>query len=365
MEKSEYIKIISRYAGCNKPIECFCKRHNVEFITRPVNLLRGSGCPTCTKESRAGKAHIQDEFIKKFRKIKRLQHINIVGQYENRNKKIKCYCTIHDNYFESVAGTLLIGSNGCEECVRLSRIQRGRNTHSQFMSKLSMVNNKDFDVVGEYEAAHTNIRCFCRIHRKDFYALPYALLKGDGCPICSQELRTKNLRRSQADYELSLGKVTDAIICIDTYICANTSIKHKCIKCNHVWSPRPNDLLKGHGCPKCFESKLEKRIAKFLSDNDIVYQREKTFEGCKRIYNLKFDFYIPHCNILIEANGKQHYESVDFWGGEKGFKIRQERDGIKRDYCTKQNIRLIEISYLDEDIIENTLAKELCLEVSA
>jgi len=47
----------------------------------------------------------------------------------------------------------------------------------------------------------------------------------------------------------------------------------------------------------------------------------------------------------------QHYESVEFFGGDNGLKIRQIKDQIKNEYCKNNNIRLIRIRY-DEDIDE-------------
>ena len=53
--------------------------------------------------------------------------------------------------------------------------------------------------------------------------------------------------------------------------------------------------------------------------------------------------------------------AINFFGGEKGLKLRQANDKIKNDYCKKKNIRLIRISYKVKNIeeyLENKL-KEL------
>lgn len=51
----------------------------------------------------------------------------------------------------------------------------------------------------------------------------------------------------------------------------------------------------------------------------------------------------------IEYNGRQHYESVECFGGVSEFKNIQKRDTIKRSYCDDNGIRLITIKY-DENI---------------
>jgi hypothetical protein len=58
---------------------------------------------------------------------------------------------------------------------------------------------------------------------------------------------------------------------------------------------------------------------------------------------------LPFLNICIEYDGIQHYESSDYFGGEKEFIIQQLKDNIKTEYCKNNNIKLIRIKY-DENI---------------
>ena len=67
------------------------------------------------------------------------------------------------------------------------------------------------------------------------------------------------------------------------------------------------------------------------------------------IVKLRFDFFLPEYNTLIEYQGEQHYRSVPLFGGDEGYKRRQENDRIKRDYCKSNNIKLIEIPYTYSD----------------
>jgi hypothetical protein len=83
------------------------------------------------------------------------------------------------------------------------------------------------------------------------------------------------------------------------------------------------------------------------------------FPECKSIRPLKFDFYFPEIQLCLEWNGRQHYESFDFFGGDKAFEGNQLRDQIKRDYCKENNIRLLEIPHWEFKNIETILEKEL------
>jgi len=61
----------------------------------------------------------------------------------------------------------------------------------------------------------------------------------------------------------------------------------------------------------------ENSIREYLNINNMVFESEKTFENCRNIKVLRFDFYCPNENLCIEYDGKQHYQSVDYFGGEE------------------------------------------------
>ena len=70
------------------------------------------------------------------------------------------------------------------------------------------------------------------------------------------------------------------------------------------------------------------------------------------------DIYIPSLNVGIEYQGIQHYESVDFFGGEEAFVNRQKLDARKRELCKTNGLRLIAWPYT-ENISEINLEKHL------
>ena len=127
----------------------------------------------------------------------------------------------------------------------------------------------------------------------------------------------------------------------------------------------PSNLLKGHGCPECVNSKGETIISEYLKENNINYISEYTFDDCRNKRPLPFDFYLPDYNLLIEYDGEQHFEPVDFFGGEEQFEYQKYNDNIKNTYCIKNNINLIRIPYWDFDNIEKILDEVLSNKGSA
>lgn len=108
----------------------------------------------------------------------------------------------------------------------------------------------------------------------------------------------------------------------------------------------------------CLKSSGELKIIQILYENNIPFETQKTFEGCKNKLLLKFDFYLPTYNTVIEYNGEQHYMAVDFLGGEERFKQQQIADNIKKDWCFVNNVNYIEIPYTDYDQINFEYLKE-------
>lgn len=119
--------------------------------------------------------------------------------------------------------------------------------------------------------------------------------------------------------------------------------------CGHEWEITPKNFIEGRGCPKCnrMVSKGEREVEAFLTERCIEFMREWPIEVEGRV--LRIDFYIPDISLGIEYNGIQHYEPVEFFGGESKFRQQQYNDSIKAKYCGDNNIDLIVIRY-DENI---------------
>ncbi len=64
---------------------------------------------------------------------------------------------------------------------------------------------------------------------------------------------------------------------------------------------------------------------------------------------LHLDVFVPSKKLAFEYQGKQHFEPIDFFGGEKTFKETQKRDQKKKLKCHSMRITLIEWRY-DEPI---------------
>lgn len=83
------------------------------------------------------------------------------------------------------------------------------------------------------------------------------------------------------------------------------------------------------------ETELYYFIKSYLKDIDVIHHYSSKWLGKQRL-----DIFIPKYNIGFEYQGKQHFEPVEYFGGEKAFKENQRRDKQKIEKCLKNNVKL-------------------------
>lgn len=142
-----------------------------------------------------------------------------------------------------------------------------------------------------------------------------------------------------------------------------TLIQVKHIVCGTEYETTSRELLYNNDiCPSCHPKERsigEQKIDRWLIDNGYDFETEKIIDGCKHEKHLRFDFIIYKEDrsvlLVIEFDGKQHYEPVGFFGGDDGFALTRVRDGIKDSFCEKNGIPLLRIPYFKEKDIPKIL----------
>ena len=121
-----------------------------------------------------------------------------------------------------------------------------------------------------------------------------------------------------------------------------------------------NEFRVSRGVPRIGEG--------WVSETNLYYELKSHFENDTVIHHGKpkwlgkqhIDIWFPKHKIGVEYQGKQHYEPIEFFGGEEQFKKNQERDRRKKRLFKEHNATLIEVTSgynLDEVIskIENDM----------
>ena len=298
-----------------------------------------------------GKRKTLDEFINDAKKVHGDKFDYSLVKYKQSHVHINIICPVHGE-FKQTPSTHLKG-RGCKKCGIIETKKKTSKTRNNFIKDAKKMHGDKFDYsLVKYINMETKIKIICPIHG-DFEQRPDSHLKTKGCPKCSYD----NQKSSYLDFIDKSNNIHNSVYCytLTDYINSSTKVDIICPK-HGIFSQNPNNhISKKYGCPFCRESKGEKEIKKILDLNGIKYIREKKFNDCKHIKELKFDFYLPSYNTCIEYDGKQHFEPIQYWGGDKEFKKTQKRDKIKSDYCKKNNIKLHRIKY--NETIEDKLKK--------
>lgn len=171
------------------------------------------------------------------------------------------------------------------------------------------------------------------------------------CPKCHPKGTNQfiTLEEAQARTDKVYGK---GYLTLLDYKGNNSKIPVKCNFCNNVFDSVPASLWRQRvkGCPLCEKTKSlgETRIERILKSKKIQYRTQERFSECKDKMMLPFDFYLPQYNICIEFQGEQHYNKKSMMWSE----TLEKHDKIKKDFCKKNNIQLIEIPYYELDNLE-------------
>lgn len=213
------------------------------------------------------------------------------------------------------------------------------------------------DVV--YHNVYTKVNIHCLEHGM-FAQTPNAHMRGQGCPECGQNNRTKKRnRKTTKEFIDEARQIHNSAYLYEKtkYINTTTKVVITC-QSHGDFEQTPKAHLRGQGCPDCanesralfYESKGESIIESWLKTNNIEYVKQKTFNELVDVMLLRYDFYLPVQNILIEYDGQQHYEFVPYFHGDiETYERQVYRDNLKTRYASQRNIKLLRIRY-DVDV---------------
>lgn len=286
-----------------------------------------------------------------------LRKIELIGEFNgmDNHSMFKCKQTSCGYiWFAGLAG--VVGNThkngGCPKCAGNLKLN-----NEIVDERLKFRNIKRLD---NYKNNRMKIKFKCLVDscQHIWEASPCKILNSKrGCPKCSKKLPLNN---QVVDDRLKSKNIKR----LGEYKNNKTKIEFKCLDplCGHIWKTKPELILNNNtSCPHCSLGKSEKNIKKLIEK----YIKYKLFEPHKPFLfnNRRYvpDFYIENdkIQIIIEYNGRQHYEPVEFGGisKEKAMKIfimQQKRDRELKEYCISNNIELLEIPYTwkESEIIE-------------
>lgn len=173
---------------------------------------------------------------------------------------------------------------------------------------------------------------------------------------------TKSCSNSCGHTTIKIGDTFGKLIVLNKYIDSSTEGMWEC-QCTCGNKIVAKGMLLKNGTKKscgCLNSSGNYQIQQLLKSLNLSYKSEYSFDDLKDKNKLRFDFAVFKNNklkFLIEYNGKQHYEPVPFFGGEKTFLEQCYKDFLKKEYCKQNHIPLIVFKYNEEVNVSNLLSK--------
>ena len=334
-DKYDYSKV--NYVGALTKVCIICTKHG-EFEQRPADHIKGKGCPTCGgKMSRKNRSSPKEDFIIKARKVHGEKYDYSKVEYVNNKTKLCIICPEHGEFLQTPSSHLQ--GKGCQKCGVENRSKKRTLKKEEFIKNGCEKHGDKYDYSKvKYVNARTKVCIICLEHG-EFWQRPYSHLGGCGCPECGDnkisDIKTSTKEEFIKKSYFVHGDKYDYTK-VD-YVNSKTKVCINCSEHGEFWQI-PTEHIQGKGCQKCNLSHLERSVINYLDEVGITYDYQKRFDWLGR---QSLDFYLPDYNIGVECQGIQHFESVEYFGGNKGFKKTLERDKRKKALCEKHDVKLL------------------------
>jgi len=342
----EEYKFLGDYSGVDKKTPIIHITCGHEYEVTPYHFLnRKQRCPKCNTMRK----RTSEEYVVEFNERSKGEY-SLLSDYRGAREKVKIkHNTCGNVYWGSASG--FKHGKGCLKCAQIEFHKARKKTHETFLTEVYLMGYGEYEVVGIYEKddVHVSIK-----HIKcgtEYDVQPSSFLQGSRCPQCMLIHRIESQRWTQEYYEQFVEKEgLGEYEVMGDYESSQTPVKMKHVTCGTEYNPVPRTFVSGGRCPRCKSSRGERYVSGFLRRNAIRYEAQFKFDDCRQERPLPFDFALLDENekpyAVIEYHGVQHYEPIEFFGGEKQFLKQQENDNIKKRYCIDNKIKYIEIPYL-------------------
>lgn len=127
-----YVEIVGQYVNANTPVMHRCKIHNITWMIRPADALKGKGCQKCHIERFSkSKSKTHAEYVAELET--KNTNIEVIGTYVKAKTPITHRCKICGNQWDASPDNILHGA-GCPVC----NISHGEKEIFDYLSKMNI-----------------------------------------------------------------------------------------------------------------------------------------------------------------------------------------------------------------------------------
>ena len=240
-------------------------------------------------------------------------------------------------------------NNGTHLCICLGRNKNQylkRQNEQKILELIKSDLNKKFVQFGTREKTKkSTVTVLCKKCGQEYEKTYQDFLKNQKCQYCEN---CHNM-----NHQAFLLKVPKEYTPLEEYAGMDNKILFR-HKCGFIRAITPHNLLAGHiNCPRCAPkiSKGERKIMNILEALNIKFEHEKHFDWALNGY-IRYDFFVPQYNLIIEYHGEQHYKDIPFFHRKFSLAEQQERDLQKQQNAEKMGFNYLVIPYTDFHNIE-------------
>jgi len=286
---NEYDYSKAKYISMRTKVTIICKEHG-EFNQNPEDHLKAKkriACPKCSYEYRSkikAKAFSSTakEFIKKAKTIHGDKYDYSKVVYKNAHKKVLIICPVHGEFLQK-PNLHISQKSGCSDCA----IEKRSMTQEQFIQKAIEIHGNKYNYSKTiFKKKIHKIEIICSKHGSFFQKAANHIDSGQGCPSCTK---------------------------------------------NQVSEPLFREVLE-----KIF-------VDKFNKEYKFPNTRPEWLRNPETGWALELDCYNEELELAFELHGIQHYEPVEYFGGEKRYIKQYRRDLRTRNVCWEKGVTLFAI----------------------
>lgn len=261
------------------------------------------------------KALTKQQFIDKSNAIHKHKYDYSNVEYINNRTKVCIRCPIHGDFWQEPKSHLC--GNGCPQCKRLVikfkvqgkhrelKVERKKSIKFQpnfkyknvkihnvneFIGFANDIHNSKYDYSKvNYTNKSTKVCIICPIHG-EFWQKPNSHLIGHGCPQCGYKISSNKQKYTKQEFITKADLIHNHIYDYSKvdYVTNSTKVCIICQEHGEFWQ-RPQDHLKGQGCPKCRIVKLKKLFShtkeQFIKKSNEIFHDEFDYSNVEYINN--------------------------------------------------------------------------------
>ena len=180
---------ITEFKTSNDKVKIICREHGV-FEQRASAHTSGQGCMECRLEKRRTGL---DAFLSRSYEIHGDRYdYSLVTEYINSQTKVDVICKEH-GIFKISPNKHTNGEQGCAECKKLGL--------TKFIEESNITHNYkyDYSLINEYVNNKHKVDIICKKHGVFNQRISDHMLRGSGCPVCSESKGEITVRKYLTD----------------------------------------------------------------------------------------------------------------------------------------------------------------------